>query len=69
MNSGPGRRPQSRKAARRTAVEAEPGIPSVKSGIIAPYDAALFAVSGATRPAISTLPKFAEFLETERSVE
>ncbi len=57
IRSGPGRSPQSRKAASSTAVEAEPGMPSVSSGTIAPAEAALLAASGPTSPAIIPLPK------------
>ena len=69
ISSGPGLSPQSRKAASSTAVEAEPGMPSVSSGIIAPEEAALLAASGPTSPAIAPLPNFSGVREAMRSTE
>ena len=45
------------------AVEASPGIPSVNIGTIVPPVVPLFAVSGATTPSGSPLPKFSGFFE------
>ncbi len=36
---------------------------------MAPEDAALYAVSGATSPAMSPVPKASGFWETERTIE
>nr|WP_231974356.1 hypothetical protein [Pseudonocardia sp. HH130630-07] len=56
ISSGPGCRPHMRKPPISTAVDADPGIPSVSSGTMAPEDAALFAASGPARPAIAPFP-------------
>src|SRR3970282_1032977 len=69
MSSGPGVRPHSTNAASSTAVEAEPGMPSVSSGTMAPDEAALFAASGPTRPAIAPLPNFSGVRDTDFSME
>ena len=61
--SGPGSMPWIWKMPMIIAVSAPPGRPSAKSGIIAAPVAALFAVSEATTPSSSPLPKFARFFD------
>ena len=67
ISSGPGCRPHIRKPPMSTAVAAEPGMPRVSSGTIAPADAALLAASGPTRPAIAPLPNFSGVFEIDFS--
>jgi hypothetical protein len=69
IRSGPGRSPQSRNAASSTAVDAEPGMPRVNSGTMAPAEAALLAASGPTSPAIAPLPNRSGCLATDFSIE
>src|SRR5688572_32276993 len=69
MSSGPGVSPHSTNAASSTAVEADPGMPRVSSGTMAPEEAALFAASGPTRPAIAPLPNFSGVRDRDFSSE
>jgi hypothetical protein len=66
-SSGPGWMPYMTKAARMIAVELDPGTPSVKSGTMAPVEAALLADSGPATPSIAPLPKRSGVLETRFS--
>jgi hypothetical protein len=67
ISSGPGCRPHMRKPPISTAVAAEPGMPRVSSGTIAPAEAALLAASGPTRPGMAPLPNFSGVLEIDFS--
>ena len=58
MIIGPGRTPCISIAAISTAAGAEPGMPSVSTGMIAPGTQALSPVSAAIRPSIEPLPNF-----------
>ena len=58
MIIGPGRTPWISIAAISTAAGAEPGMPSVSTGMIAPGTQALSPVSAAIRPSIEPLPNF-----------
>ena len=55
-SSGPGRSPQIMKAPSITAVDADPGMPRVNSGTMAPAVAELLAASGPATPSIAPLP-------------
>ena len=66
-SSGPGCSPYMMNAASSTAVEPEPGTPSVSSGTIAPPVEALFAASGPATPSIMPVPNFALSRESMRS--
>ncbi len=64
MNSmGPGSRPQISNPPSSTAAVGEPGMPNVSIGRSALVPAACAAVSGATTPSSSPLPKFAPRFE------
>jgi len=68
MNSiGPGISPWINSPESRMAVAGSPGMPSDRSGIIAPPVTALLAASGATTPAISPRPKRSGVLEDLRA--
>ena len=67
ISRGPGCRPHIRNPPMRTAVAAEPGMPRVSSGTIAPTDAALLAASGPTSPGMWPLPNFSGVLEMDFS--
>jgi hypothetical protein len=58
MIIGPGRTPWISIAAISTAAGAEPGMPSVSTGMIAPGTQALSPVSAAISPSIDPLPNF-----------
>src|SRR4030095_5066664 len=58
MIIGPGRTPWISIAAISTAAGAEPGVPIVRTGIIAPGTHALSRVSAAIKPSIDPLPNF-----------
>ena len=60
---GPGCRPQISRPPSSTAAVGEPGMPSVSIGSSALVPAACAAVSGATTPSISPLPKLSPLLE------
>lgn len=47
-----------------TAAVPDPGMPSVRVGIIAPIEQALFADSGAATPSMAPLPNFSGFFES-----
>src|SRR5918999_4013581 len=65
ISSGPGCRPHIRNPPSNTAVDADPGMPNVNSGTIAPAEAALLAASGPTSPAIAPLPNLSGFFDTD----
>ncbi|SIG57181.1 Uncharacterised protein [Mycobacteroides abscessus subsp. abscessus] len=54
--SGPGWSPYIVKTKRSSAVVADPGMPRLKRGTIAPPTPALFAASGPATPSIAPLP-------------
>ena len=58
---GPGCRPQISSPPSSTAAVGEPGTPSASIGSSAEVPAACAAVSGATTPSISPLPKLSPF--------
>ena len=62
-SSGPGCRPQISRPPSSTAAVGEPGTPSESIGSSAEVPAACAAVSGATTPSISPLPKLSPRLE------
>ena len=63
-SSGPGCRPQISRPPSSTAAVGEPGTPSESIGSSAAVPAACAAVSGATTPSISPLPKLSPCFET-----
>src|SRR5688572_11494394 len=63
-SSGPGRRPHIMSPPSITAVVADPGIPSVSIGTMAPADAALFAASGPATPSIAPRPNSPGYRDT-----
>ena len=63
-SSGPGRRPHIIRPPSMIAVVAEPGMPSVSIGTIAPVAAALLADSGPATPSIAPLPNSSGCFET-----
>src|SRR5699024_11570292 len=68
INKGPGSKSNIKKAPSNTAVAADPGIPKVSKGTIAPAVAALLELSGAIRPGIWPFPNFSGSLESFFSV-
>ena len=67
--SGPGLIPASKNTTIIIAVNASPGTPSAKRGIIAAAGTALFAVSDAINPSGDPCPNRVGFLERARAVE
>ena len=63
-SSGPGRRPHIIRPPSMIAVVAEPGMPSVSIGTIAPVAAALLADSGPATPSIAPRPNSSGCFET-----
>ena len=65
---GPGVTPSTSRAPSNTAVEPEPGTPSVSRGTNEPLAAALLAASGAATPLMLPLPKVSPSLARRFSV-
>ena len=63
IKSGPGCTPWIRNALSSTAITTLGAIPRVRSGIMAPPVAALFAASGAATPSITPVPKRSGYRE------
>ena len=60
---GPGVRPCMMNAPNRMAIVGELGMPNVSSGIMAPPQYELFAVSGPATPSMAPWPNFSGFFE------